>query len=239
MEQPKTRESERTLEELRGTVKKIVPKSYALDYLLYLPDNYGRPQGVRYPLVLFLHGKGERGNELDAVKKHAISSLNSFQEQYDFILLAPQCPLETWWVEQLDGLDALLDEICGSYRVDLSRIYLTGISMGGFGSWHYAVHRPGRFAAVAPICGGGSHWHGFPEKVASIKRVPIWAFHGADDDVVPLSASQEMVDTLDAAGGNVRMTVYPGVKHDSWTQTYANPELYIWMFRHALSKPDG
>ena len=225
------------MEELRGTVRTTVSHSYALDYLLYLPEEYGRPPGVRYPLVLFLHGKGQRGSNVDEVKAHAVESLNHFQERYDYVLLAPQCPMDTWWVEQLDALDALLDDICGSYRVDLSRIYLTGLSMGGFGSWHYAVRHPDRFAAVVPICGGGSHWHGFPEKVAAIKDVPVWTFHGADDPVVPVESTQQMVDALEAAGGNVRFTIYPGVQHDSWTRTYADPDLYLWMFRHALSNP--
>lgn len=224
------------MEELRGTIKATIPQSYSLDYLLYLPESYGRPPGVRYPLVLFLHGKGERGSNVDDIKRNGIDALTRFQQQYDFILLAPQCPMGTWWVEQLPALDALLDDVCAGYRVDLSRIYLTGLSMGGYGSWHYAAHSPERFAAVVPICGGGSHWNDFPERATVLKDVPIWAFHGGADDLVPPSESQQMVDAIDAVNGNVRLTVYPGVGHDSWTQTYENPDLYIWLFRHARSK---
>ena len=224
------------MEELHATAKRTVTKTYALEYLLTLPDDYGRPPGVRYPLVLFLHGAGERGHDLEAIKKHGIKELTEFQARYDFILAAPQCPPDTWWVDQMEALDQLLDDVCSSYRVDQTRIYLTGLSMGGYGTWHYAVRHPERFAAVVPICGGGTWWNGYPEMVRTIKNVPVWAFHGADDDIVPLSASQELVDALEEVNGNVRFTVYPGVTHDSWTQTYQNPDLYVWLFRHARSK---
>lgn len=225
------------MDELRLTATCSVTQRYAMEYLLYLPDSYGRPPGVRYPLVLFLHGAGERGADLELVKKHGLPGLTEFQLQYDFILVAPQCPADTWWVDRMDVLDQLLEDVCANYRVDLSRIYLTGLSMGGYGAWHYAVRHPRRFAAVVPICGGGTWWNGYPERVKTLKDVPLWAFHGAEDDVVPLSASQELVDALEEVEGNVKLTVYPGVAHDSWTATYRDPELYIWLFRHGLSHP--
>jgi len=124
------------------------------------------------------------------------------------------------------ALAALLDEIEGSYAVDPNRIYVTGLSMGGIGTWHLATAYPQRFAAIAPICGYGN-----PSTVCAIRHLPVWAFHGADDEMVPLERGQATVDALRACGGNVMFTVYPGVGHDSWTQTYANPQLYTWLLQ--------
>jgi predicted peptidase len=124
-------------------------------------------------------------------------------------------------------LKALLDEVIANYAVDPDRTYLTGLSMGGYGTWSLAMTYPARFAAIAPICGGGiADW------VSVLKDVAVWAFHGADDPLVPLDQGQRMVDALRACGGNVTFTVYPGVEHDSWTQTYENPELYDWLLQH-------
>jgi predicted peptidase len=125
-------------------------------------------------------------------------------------------------------LKALLDEIVASYAVDPDRQYLTGLSMGGFGTWSLALAFPDRFAAIAPICGGGS-----TNGIAALTGVPVWAFHGADDLTVPLELGQRMVSALRATGGDVKFTVYKGVGHDSWTQTYDNPELYKWFLGHS------
>jgi predicted peptidase len=127
---------------------------------------------------------------------------------------------------------ALLDRIIARHTIDTTRLYLTGLSMGGFGAWYLAAAHPQRFAAIAPICGGGVWAHGFPEKVRALKDTPVWAFHGAKDNVVPPSESKKLAKLLRACGGNVRLTIYPNVKHDSWTQTYANPKLYEWFLQH-------
>lgn len=207
-----------------------ITKRVSLGYWLSLPKGYRGAADARWPLVLFLHGAGERGDELAAVKKHGVRDLAKAQAQYPCILVAPQCPLGTWWVEQVDALAALLDEIVTTYRVDVDRVYLTGLSVGGYGTWHLAAAYPQRFAAAVPICGGGVWWQGFPEKAAVLKDLPLWVFHGADDDVVPLSESQRLVDVLTAHGSNVRFTVYPDTGHDSWTRTYRDPALYEWLF---------
>ena len=125
-----------------------------------------------------------------------------------------------------------MNDVITSYAVDTERLYLTGLSMGGFGTWHLGAVHPERFATLAPICGGGAWFAGFPEKARVLKDVPIWVFHGAKDEVVPLQESEKVVDVLKACGGNVRFTVYPDADHDSWTETYNNPELYEWFLQH-------
>ena len=199
-----------------------------LRYLLFLPEDYQKQPGKKWPLILFLHGIGERGDDLDLVKLHGIAKIVEEQPDFPFIAVSPQCPQDTMWREHPRTLKAILDQVMSDYAVDEQRIYLTGLSMGGFGTWGLAMAYPDLFAAIAPICGGG-----ISELVAAIRDVPVWAFHGAEDPAVPLEASQRMVDALQAAGGNVRFTVYPGVGHDSWTQTYENPELYEWFLQHS------
>ena len=206
-----------------------ITKQVQLDYLLYLPEGYGADPDKTWPLVLFLHGAGERGSDLNVVKKHSIPKVVEQQEGMPFIAVSPQCPPDTWWSSHIDDLDSLLKEVSADYAVDEKRIYLTGLSMGGFGTWHLAVTWPDRFAAIAPICGGGPWAFGFPERVRSIKHVPTWVFHGAKDQIVPIQESEKLVADLRAAGGDVRFTVYPEAGHDSWSETYDNPELYDWM----------
>lgn len=192
-------------------------------YLLYLPERY--ESQTCWPLVLFLHGAGERGDDLERVKKHGPPKLIAQGKQFPFIVLSPQCPGDRWWdIEMLIGL---LDTIERDYKVDRDRIYVTGLSMGGFGTWALACAQPDRFAAIAPICGGGE-----PKDVGRIRHLPTWVFHGDADTVVAFARSQEMVDSLKAAGSSVKFTVYPGVGHDSWTETYDSPALYEWFLSH-------
>jgi predicted peptidase len=120
-------------------------------------------------------------------------------------------------------------EIVRNYSVDLERIYVTGLSMGGYGTWHWAVHQPRAFAALVPICGGGMWLMGFPQRVAVLKDVPIWTFHGDADEVVPLGNTAELVEELRKLGAPVKFTIYPGVGHDSWTPAYNEPELIPWL----------
>ena len=198
-----------------------------MDYLLYLPENYNE-QDKQWPLIVFLHGAGERGNDLDLVKLHGPPMLAEEGREFEFIIASPQCPTSHWWPKRVEHVMALIDELTETYQVDESRIYLTGLSMGGFGTWSTASAYPERFAAIAPICGGGLSY-----LAKNLKDVPVWVFHGDSDNVVPLSRSQEMVDALKEAGGNAKFTVYPGVGHDSWTVTYANDELYEWFLSHS------
>jgi predicted peptidase len=208
-------------------LEKQITKKVSLRYLLYLPKGYGEEKDQKWPLMLFLHGAGERGNDLNLVKKHGPPKLIDQGKEFPFLIVSPQCPSESWWTEQLDALTALLDDVQSKYAVDPDRVYLTGLSMGGFGTWALACRHPERFAAIAPICGGGE-WFLTPR----LKNVPTWVFHGAQDPVVPLRESTEMVEALKKAGGDVQLTVYPEAQHDSWTETYNNPKLYEWFLSH-------
>lgn len=194
-----------------------------MDYLLYLPENYDEQDS--WPLLLFLHGAGERGDDLELVKKHGPPKLIDQGKQFPFIVVSPQCSEGVWW--QPTELVALLDEIGGKYKVDADRVYVTGLSMGGFGTWELAGYAPDRLAAIAPICGGGETFH-----ARRFAHLPVWAFHGAKDTAVPLERSQIMVDELKERGGQPKLTVYPEAGHDSWTETYNNPQLYEWLLEH-------
>jgi len=209
--------------------EKETKKSMQINYLLYLPDQYLESK-VHWPLILFLHGAGERGDDLEKVKIHGPPKLIAREgREFPFVIVSPQCPEDDWWSNelQIETLNVLLNDIISRYRIDKQRIYVTGLSMGGFGTWRLAIEYPDKFAAIAPICGKGN-----PAKAARISHLPVWVFHGADDKIVPLKSSQEMVEALEKAEGNVKFTVYPDAGHDSWTQTYNNPELYQWFLKH-------
>ncbi|HNS52059.1 MAG TPA: prolyl oligopeptidase family serine peptidase [Anaerolineae bacterium] len=214
------------------TLETIVPKAVHLPYLLFLPGDYGRDPGRRWPLILFLHGAGERGSDFALVRRHGIAKVVEQCPDLPFITVSPQCPADSTWMTELDGVVALLDDVIARYAVDTDRLYLTGLSMGGYGTWYMAALHPDRFAAIVPICGGGDWFFGFPGRVRVLKHLPVWAFHGAEDPLVPLEESQRLVRVLEECGGDVRLTVYPGVGHDSWTKTYDNPELYSWLLSH-------
>lgn len=196
-----------------------------LDYLLFLPEGYSNDSDKKWPLMLFLHGAGERGSDVNKVKIHGPPKIVENRKDFPFIVVSPQCPSNSWW--QPFQLNALLDEIQSKYKVDPDRVYLTGLSMGGYGTWELATQSPQRFAAIAPICGGGN-----PVLARRIKDLPIWVFHGDADHTVPVARSDEMVEALKKAGADVKYTRYEGVDHDSWTRTYANEELFQWMLSH-------
>ncbi|MBC8170065.1 MAG: prolyl oligopeptidase family serine peptidase [Anaerolineae bacterium] len=208
-----------------------------LDYLISLPEGYEANPDQRYPLILFLHGAGERGGNgmgIEAVCLQGLPKRLDAGAKLPFIVVSPQCPLDHWWSEYTDTLIGLLDATIARYRVDTSRVYLTGLSMGGFGSWHLAWQYPERFAAVAPICGGLPWFIGLEGAAEKLKNMPLWVFHGAKDTVVPIEESRRIVNALKAVKGNVKFTVYREARHDSWTKTYANPKLYEWLLQHTL-----
>lgn len=198
-----------------------------LRYLVHLPDDYDADPDRRWPLVLFLHGAGERGFDLDLAATHGPPRLADDGQEFPFILVTPQCGESSQWVTELSTLSVLLDDVVAAHRVDPDRVSVTGLSMGGFGTWSLAVRYPDRFAALAPICGG--LWM---QSAAPIRDLPVWAFHGDADDVVPFSATEEIVTELRSLDADVEFTRYAGVGHDSWTETYANPALYDWLLSH-------
>lgn len=212
--------------------EKTITKTVSCQYLLFLPDGYGEKQ-QQWPLILFLHGAGERGDDLEKVKIHGPPKIVGDQKDFPFILVSPQCPEDGWWPEKLDVLISLLDDIESHYNVDAERVYLTGLSMGGFGTWHLACTYPERFAAIAPICGGCETF-----LADRLKDIPAWAFHGAKDKVVPLRRSREMVNAVRACGGDAKLTIYPEAEHDSWTVTYNNQKLYDWFLKHRKTQKE-
>lgn len=200
-----------------------------LNYRLMLPKGYQAESGTTaYPLVLFLHGAGERGGDNAKQLKHGAGEFASEanRQQYPCFVVAPQCPEGKFWTPFDPLLCELLASLQKEFRVDSKRLYITGLSMGGFGTWQMITRSPELFAAAAPICGGGD------EKLAEkIVKLPIWVFHGDQDAVVKPEASRKMVAALEKAGGKPKYTEYPGVGHDSWTKTYANPEFMAWLFQ--------
>ncbi len=195
-----------------------------LNYLLYLPEDY-KTSDQKFPLVIFLHGSGERGNDLKKVKMHGPPKLIEKGKKFPFILLAPQCPDGKRWTHLLTELSILIDEIQSNYSIDEDRIYLTGLSMGGQGTWTLAMYAPERFAAIAPICGWADTF-----EACKLKDLPIWVFHGAKDLIVPIHHSENMVDALKKCGSTeIKFTVYPNANHDSWTETYNNSKFYEWL----------
>lgn len=207
---------------------KEVKIDLSANYLLYLPKDYSENE-KEYPLVLFLHGAGERGDDLEKVKIHGLPKLINQGEDFPFIVVSPQCPDLMLW--NTDVLSSLLDEIEENYRIDKNRIYVTGLSMGGHGTWNLAIAEPNRFAAIAPVCGWAD-----TSNACLIAHIPIWVFHGAKDNVVPVKASEDMVSALRKCGSDVKLTIYPEANHDSWTETYNNNDLYKWFLEQSLNK---
>ncbi len=225
------------LEQQKRSFSRELTRIVHLDYLLHLPAGYDEDGSRRWPLILFLHGMGERGSDVELVKRHGIPWVIEAGADLPFVAISPQCPKDSIWAVEMEALKALLDHALQEYRVDADRVYLTGLSMGGYGTWHLASEYPGMFAAAAPVCGGALSYVGFPDKVTAMKRVPVWAFHGGLDDIVPPGESEKLVDRLRSVGGEARLTLYPDAGHDSWTRTYENPELYRWFLDHRRASP--
>jgi predicted peptidase len=205
-----------------------ITKTVSGRFLLFLPDGFAN-DGRKWPLIVFLHGSGERGSDLEKVKIHGPPMIAEKREDLPFIVVSPQA--EAGRNFEGDAVIALLDEIVRQLPVDKDRIYLTGLSMGGFATWAWAIQEPSRFAAIAPIAAGWT-----TEDACKLKGIPIWAFHGTKDGAVPIGPHQQMIDAVNACGGNAKMTVYPEGDHDAWTATYANPELYEWFLQHRRGK---
>ena len=203
-----------------------------VDYLMYLPDDYDGETAM--PMMLFLHGRGESFGPLSLVAKWGPPRIAARGDKLKFILISPQCPKADRWENdtQQKVLLELLEHVQAKYKVDTDRVYLTGLSLGGYGSWRLAGDHPKRFAAVAPICGAGD-----PSKAANLASLPIWVFHGDRDTAVPFQKSVEMVEAIKKAGGSkVRFTSLETMGHNSWSAAYATPELYSWFAKQRASK---
>ena len=219
-----------------------------LPYRLLKPQTYEK--GKKYPLIVFLHGAGERGENNQAQLKHGTGVFLKPEARAKFpcFVMAPQCPKDKKWVEMDWGGEsgtapenpgpvqplvlAVIDALGAEFRIDPDRVYVTGLSMGGYGTWDLITRFPGRWAAAVPVCGGGDK-----TKAAAAKPVPVWAFHGLADTAVLPVRTRDMAAGLKAAGGTVTHTEYPGVGHDSWTCAYGEPNLLPWLFAQQRGQP--
>lgn len=204
-----------------------IRKSVAIGYQIFLPAGYEENLDKSWPLILFLHGIKKRGDDLQLLDNYGLTWIADRKKDFPFIVLTPQCPSLSLWPLERDAVLALMDEIICTHRVDSERVYLTGFSMGGHGAWDLAAYAAERFAAVAPLAG----WY-YEENAVMLKDMPIWTFHGEEDDVVPVSRSRIMADAIEALEGNIKFTAYPGLNHFIMDETYGNPELYQWMLIH-------
>ena len=205
----------------RDASSRVDDTAPVIDHLLYLPEGYAR-QDRNWPLVLFLHGSGERGADLRLVGKSGPPGLVAHGRTFPFVLVSPQCPVGQQWVPET--LLRLIDQVAAEYRVDPDRVYVTGFSMGGSGTWKLAGAAPDRFAAIAPLAGGE-----YVIQADRLAGLPIWAFHGAVDPVVPMQASRDMIDAVRAAGGDPKLTVYENEGHGIDAMTYSNAEFWSWL----------
>jgi len=205
----------------------------SIPYLLYLPKDYDAEK--KSDMILFLHGRGESNGPLNLVAKWGPPRFAARGDDLPYLLVSPQCPRDDSWSKptQQKRLVELLDHIVKTYSIDEDHIALTGLSMGGYGSWRLAADHPHRFSAVVPVCGGGD-----PADAAKLKDVPIWVFHGDQDRAVPFSRSVEMVDAIKEAGGEkIRFTSLEHIGHNCWSATYATPELLDWIKSRERTKP--
>jgi predicted peptidase len=221
-DKPRTGFVEKTFKNADGTTS---------PYVVFVPHDYDGKK--EYPIILFLHGAGEtKGGKKMPVEVGIGPAIKKREKDFPFIVVIPQAEAAKskvggrWYADAQDGKRALamLDEVMKEYKVDAKRQYLTGLSMGGFGTWHIAFRHADRWAAVAPICGGGD-----PKAAEKLKDLPIWCFHGADDNVVRADLSRTMIDAIKKAGGEPKYTEYPGVGHNSWDKAYGTDELYTWL----------
>lgn len=204
---------------------------YNFEYVKYLPKNYNSNE--KYPLVFFLHGAGERGEEVDiAVSRHGfMKHVREEGAEYPFIFIAPLCPRNKYWGCYTESLLAFLDYICEILPIDKERVYLTGLSMGGTGTFMLAMADPNRFAAIAPICGSGIYWN-----AEALKDLPVYMYHGDCDDVVPISESISMLSNINKKGGNAQIKICYGVGHNAWDVAYKGDELTNWLLQHKNKK---
>jgi len=203
----------------------------ALDFLLYLPEEYDPDSDQEWPLMVYLHGRGERGDDLELLKLHGPPKLLSERNHYPFIIVSPQCPLPRFWDSHISQVRDLLDYLLTQYHIDANRIIITGTSMGGYATWDFATQYPDLPAAIVPMA---SFYlpSSVPENICDIKDIPVWAFQGGRDEYfTPEESIQPILDALENCGAqNVQYTLYPEADHwGTWQRAYADPELYVWM----------
>ena len=204
----------------------MVEKEFrGMKYLITEPEAADQ----KYPVILLLHGAGTRSDNTEKLRGGIYFAYTQSLPDFPFLTVAPLCSENTWF-DMMDELKGLVSYVAALPFVDARRIYAMGASMGGYGVWQLAMSMPQSFAAIVPVCGGGMYWN-----AARLKAVPVWAFHGAKDKTVLVEESIKMVEKVNAAGGNAKLTVYPDNFHDAWTDTYTNPEVYSWLLEHSCA----
>lgn len=200
-----------------------ITKKVQIDYLISFPEGY-EDQSRDWGLIIFLHGMDMRGEDVTQLCNYGLLEIvNEGKLSLPFVVAVPQCPSESYWNMERDAVVALVDELTTNHRIDLSRIYLIGYSLGGYGVWDLAIHNPKAFTAIVPLSSGGQI-----SKADKLKDIPIWAFHGAKDEIIPLEQMMDMVTAVEKHQGIVRLTVYPDLGHDIMMETLGNQELYIY-----------
>jgi len=206
--------------------KKEISAEVNYNCILTTPTGFDKEK-KSLPMIVFLHGMGERGDDVERVRLLGIAKLFSNDPDYAgtrVITLSPQCPANSFWTQETHGLKVLIESVAEEYNVDKDRISLTGLSMGGYGTWCMGMDHPELFSALAPICGGG-----IPYNPAALAKFPIWTFHGDKDDIVPIFETQRMVEFIRKAGGDPKFTVFEGVNHASWVPAYEETDVIQWL----------
>ena len=192
-----------------------------MQYVVSFPRQYR--EGNKYPIIIFLHGAGSRGENIDLLLDNPYFKLTEEHQEFPYITIAPQCFTDSWF-DLFETLERFVHQILEEQFTDPERIYLMGASMGGYATWQLAMSLPECFAAIVPICGGGMYWN-----AARLINVPVWAFHGAKDPIVFADESRKMVDAVCAVGGNAKLTIYPENAHDAWSDTYRSAKVFQWL----------
>lgn len=207
-----------------STLKKV-----KYNYLLHLPDDYGKDPGKKWPVIFYLHGRHASGVNLKSLERYGLPYYLSIGKKIDFIVVSPQCPWNKNWSSD-DWFNPVYDELASKHKVDDARIYMIGMSMGGYGTWSLANRMPDRFAAISPMCGGAdTRW------ADRLSKIPIWVFHGTADNQIPIIRSEEMVKAIEKLNGNVKYSRLVNQGHDISKQ-FNNDELYSWLLEHSLEK---
>lgn len=206
--------------------REVIDGGYEFNFVIKYPEGFYR-ENKKFPLIVLLHGAGERGNgrdELNKVEVHGFSKIFTEEKNYECALVMPQCEENSFWAAKVQSIMKFTEQIAENYPIDKDRIYLTGISMGGYGTWYTAMAYPDKFAAIAPCCGGGMPWN------AGVLKMPVWAFHGSCDEVVAPYNSIDMVNAMKKCGYEPKLTVFEGVGHNSWDYTF-DEELLNWLLQ--------
>lgn len=198
------------------------------EYLLYLPKDYST-QDISFPLIIYLHGGSQRGTDLSKLKRYGLPYFIDKGQNYDFIIASPQCPEYTTW-NSVNWFDSLFLDLCSRYRIDKSRVYVTGISMGGYGAWQVAMDYPDTFAAIVPLCGGCFD----STNICRIKELPVWTFHGSADSVVMVNETERLVARLNKCGGHIIYTRLENEGHFIQYLYEKKPEIYEWMLKQSV-----